>query len=313
MKKYLSLFLVTIMLLALLISCTIPQETDTNFSDNASTNDTNSDTASDNNTNLPDNPTEPPNDNQPDDPPKPPEKTHTATWQFDYTYWYVSETTTGEPLATLLVNDGFLGIGFDEIVIPKDITAGDTITIEYTGDIEIAESFPAHIYLQDGEVISYSFSYAEVISKSIEIIAEAILDYDAPNNYVILDRSGKYTTLDEYKGDTVYFVKDQSIQTTENSPLYVACMLAYNPRDLEDGIPQYGNISESEAKKIAHDHYYNTYFVNYGEIFEYETSIPESIEGYWEVHIKEYIKIERAYCYRIDKITGEIVSVEIVE
>ena len=27
----------------------------------------------------------------------------------------------------------------------------------------------------------------------------------------------------------------------------------------------------------------------------------------------EYIKIERAYCYRIDKITGEIVSVSIVE
>lgn len=252
MKKYLSLFLVTIMLLALLISCTIPQETDTNFSDSASTNDTNSDTASDNNTNLPDNPTEPPNDNQPDDPPKPPEKTHTVTWQFDYTYWYVSETTTGEPLATLLVNDGFLGSGFDEIVIPKDITAGDTITIEYTGDIEIAESFPAHIYLQDGEVISFSFSYANVIPVSIEnLTGEMLLDYDAPNNYVILDRSGRYTTLDKYEGDTVYLV-EEPFKKTDDSALYVACMLAYNPRDLEDSVPQ-KTLSELRNEKVTID------------------------------------------------------------
>lgn len=175
----------------------------------------------------------------------PPEKINTVTWQFNYTYWHEIETTTGEPSATLLVNDGFLGRGFNEIVIPEDITAGDTITIEYTGYIEIAESFPARIYLQDGEVISYSFSYAEVISYSIERISEMILDYDAPNNYVILDRSGKYTTLDEYKGEIVYFVKDQSIQTTENSPLYVACMLAYNPRDLEAGVPTTDNSTEN--------------------------------------------------------------------
>ena len=211
MKKYLSLFLVVIMLLALLISCTAPQDTDTSSSDSASTNDTNSDNAGDNNTNLPDDPTEQPNDNQPDDPTKPTEKTNTVTWQFDYTYWHESETTTGEPLATLLVNDGFLGSGFDEIVIPKDITAGDTITIEYTGDIEIAESFPAHIYLQDGEVISYSFSYAEVTHlKGSDFSIEKIKDcYDYKNAYVILDRSGRFVKLDEYTGTEIYLVTDQ--------------------------------------------------------------------------------------------------------
>ena len=38
----------------------------------------------------------------------PPEKINTVTWQFNYTYWHETETTTGEPSATLLVNYGFL-------------------------------------------------------------------------------------------------------------------------------------------------------------------------------------------------------------
>ena len=178
----------------------------------------------------------------------PTKETNIVTWQFNYTYWHETETATGEPSATLLVNDGFLGSGFNEIVIPEDLTAGDTITIEYTGYIEIAESFPARIYLQDGEVISYYFSYSNVVPMYTEYVTEELLlEYDAPNNYVILDRSGKYTTLDKYESETVYLVEDQRTikQRTEDQPFYVACMLAYNPRDLEDGVPNSDNSTEN--------------------------------------------------------------------
>ena len=169
----------------------------------------------------------------------PTEKTNTVTWKFTYDYGFHHED-----IVTLLVDYGYLRGDFERIVIQNDIVAGDTITINYKGSYIVEEKYPSNIDL-NGEVISYSFSYAEVISVSIERIAEMILDYDAPNNYIILDRSGKYTTLDKYKGDTVYFVKDQSIQTTENSPLYVACMLAYNPRDLEAGVPNSDNSTEN--------------------------------------------------------------------
>ncbi len=211
----------------------------------------------------------------------PTEKTNTVTWKFTYDYGFHHED-----IVTLLVDYGYLRGDFERIVIPNDIVAGDTITINYKGSYIVEEKYPSNIDL-NGEVISYSFSYAEVISVSIERIAEMILDYDAPNNYVILDRSGKYTTLDKYKGDTVYFVKDQSIQTTENSPLYVACMLAYNPRDLEDGVPPTDNSTENMVfTKNENGNLVNSKGVEYeflaGEIFlKYlgELEFVGSVEG----------------------------------
>ncbi len=307
MKKYLSLFLVTIMLLALLISCTIPQETDTNFSDSASTNDTNSDNTSGGNTNLPDEPT-PPNNNQPDEPTEPTEKTHTATYQFTYDYGFHREN-----LVTLLVDGGKLRGDFESIVIPKDIVAGDIITIEYTGNVTIEETYPSHIGL-NGEVISYSFSYANVIPVSIEnLTGEMLLDYYAPNNYVILDRSGRYTTLDKYEGDTVYLV-EEPFKKTDDLALYVACMLAYNPRDLENGISSNEEITVEQAIKIAEDDFYYNYAED-GDGFEYIMKMGNHNAEQWIILFnKEYFSgthIPTGYRYAIDKRTGEIVNVEI--
>ena len=238
----------------------------------------------------------------------PPEKINTVTWQFNYDYGFHKEG-----VVTLLVDYGKLRDDFERIIIPNDIVAGDTITISYTGSYIVEETYPSHIGL-NGDVISYSFSYASVIPmRTKNLTGEMLLDYDAPNNYVILDRSGRYTTLDKYEGEKVYLVEDRRTvgARTEDTPFYVACMLAYNPRDLDDGVPKHENISESEAIKIANNHYYYTYFVNYEESFEYETSRPESLEGYWEVRISEYFG--RIYYYTIDKITGEIVSMAIDE
>ena len=284
MKKYLLLLLSAIMILTVLISCT-EQETDLANSSNSVAQST----------------------TVPSDPVTGP--VYTVTWQFTYDYGFHSEE------ATLLVNYGYLQGDFNWIRIPNDIVAGDAITINYTGDYIVQETYPSSIIL-NGEVISYSFTYANVIPMATEnLTEEMLLEYDAPNNYVILDRSGKYTTLDKYEGDRVYLVEDQRTvrPRTEDTPFYVSCMLAYNPRDLEDGVPENENISEIEARDIAHDHYYNEYFVKYEEQLEYEILEAKSLDGYWQVHISEYWEGGSGYFYTIDKITGEIVCLEIAE
>ncbi len=280
MKKYLSLFLVAIMLLALLISCTAPQNTDTNSSacshEYSGKNDLICNICGEErlpsqvppseppDDNEPDDQTEPPDDNQPDDPTEPTEKTHTATYQFNYSYYHVFETATNEPLAYLLFEHSRLGIGFDNIVIPDDITAGDTITIEYTGETEHLESYPGTINLRNGEVKSYSFGYAEVthLEGSDFSIEKIKACYDYKNAYVILDRSGRFVKLDEYTGTEIYLVTDQKelygdtlggIQDLSAPLKYpIACMLAYNPRDLEDGAPQ-KTLSELRNEKVSID------------------------------------------------------------
>ncbi len=306
MKKYLSLFLVIVMLLALLSSCATLKNDDANQSD------TNVDNSTMGSSQIP---VDPPADSSTTDNTQTPdtpstEKVNTVTWQFDYAYWDSNETLTGESNTQLLVDGGILGGGFDGIVIPKDITAGDTITISYTGSYTVLETYPSSISLS-GEVISYSFSYTNIVPIFTEnLTEEMLLEYNAPNNYVILDRGGRFTTIDKYEEEKVYLVEDQRTirQRTQDTPFYVACMLAYNPRDLKDGVPNYENISESEAREIAHSHYYNTYFLTYEENFEYEMSPPENLEGYWEIRITEYRDNGYIYYYTIDKITGEIVS-----
>ncbi|MBQ4510840.1 MAG: hypothetical protein II984_08960 [Clostridia bacterium] len=249
MKKFLSLFLAAIMLFALLISCSAPQDTDTNSSDSANMNDTSSDNASGGNTSSPEDQTEPPDDNQPEDPDKPAEKTHTVTYQFNYSYDHIFVSETNEPLTYLLIEHSDLGRGFDNIVIPDDIAAGDTITIEYTGETEHLESYPGVINLLNGEVKSYSFGYAEVTHlEGSDFSIEKIKDcYEYKDAYVILDRSGRFVKLDEYTETEIYLVTDQKELYEDDlggiqdlpAPLKhpVACMLAYNPRDSKDGAP----------------------------------------------------------------------------
>ena len=267
---------------------------------------------------------EPPKEGEPQDPKDPTEKVHTVTWQLNYDYgdWIITPDPSYVPSANLLVDYGNLGRGFDGVVIPDDIVAGDTITIEYTGEITILESYPARIQL-DGEVKSYSFGYAEVTHyEGSEFSIERIKDcYDYKDAYVILDRSGKYVKLDEYTGNEIYLVTDQKklygddlggIQDLKAPLKYpIACMLAYNPRGLEDSVPDYEYISENVAVKIACNHYYNTYFLTCEEDFEYEISRSENLKGVWEIRITEYGEKGYTYCYNIDEITDEIISLAI--
>ena len=164
----------------------------------------------------------------------------TATLKFNYSYLSVEEATSGEPFAELLLNNGILHSAFG-IEIPDERTAGDTVTITYTGKITILESFPATICLEYGEVKSYSFSYAQVIPIAKEdLINDMHTEYNLLNDYVILDRAGKYTTLESYTGEVLYLVENNlNVIQPKSQPeelvdprLQVACMLAYNPRVL---------------------------------------------------------------------------------
>lgn len=159
-----------------------------------------------------------------------------AKLKLTYAYDHSTLAETGEKIASLLVEYGYLMDGFGSVQIPKDATAGDMILIMHTGEIVVQESYPSILNLKNGTLKSYSIEYANVIHLSgDEINAQQIKDdYDFENPYVIIDKMGRFVTLDEYDGNDLYLVEDQErigVQGGgDDSPLPISCMLAYNPR-----------------------------------------------------------------------------------
>ena len=191
----------------------------------------------------------------------------------EYIYYIKDKYLESEPDIDIISVRQVVGAG--NIEVPDDITAGDTISIVHTGSITTLETYPGQSYLRNGEVISYSFNYAEVIhlegeNYSVEAV-KSNYSHRYYRPYVILDRSGRYISLDNYTGDELYLVVDEvrgknSDMIEEDIPegmIPVACMLAYNPRDLEDGIP--GEmyvpplISEEAAVALASEYFYNKF------------------------------------------------------
>ena len=264
MKKLLSLTLTFLIILSLFSSCVIhiPTNNKTDSGTNTSTNsntqsnkDTNTEgnTGSNNTTN-----TNTTTDNSPDK-----VEGNVSKLQFNYDYGFHIENKL-----TLLVDSSHLGRGFESIEIPDDIVAGDIINIVHTGSIVTLESYPGRSYLENGEVISYSFSYAHVIhymkeAFNIETIKSS---YDYDDAYVILDKSGRYVALDDYTGDEIYLVIDQKrlpdygwngdfsdLDVEQPDKIIpIASMFAYNPRDLEDGNPV-KTVAELRNEKVTID------------------------------------------------------------
>ncbi len=336
MKKYLFPFLVSIMLLALLTSCTALQSYGSDSSNVSSPSDT--DTSSDN-TKLPDASPEAPKDDivqtpvdsQPDTPEPAPDKNevYTSTLMYTYVFNHIYDND-GVPYAILLTDYNYLSSSFGNIVAPKDITAGDTISIVHTGSIVTQETYPGKSFLKDGEVISYSFNYAEVIHLAgNDFSVENVKNNYSCKYYVILDRSGRYIPLDNYTGNELYLVVDEMRgknngkieEPVPDGKRAVACMLAYNPRDLEDGVPP--GVSAEQAIKIAEEHFYNS---DYKKIdapnYVYTASLMEGPrDGCWYVFVgPEYVGspggdiidlLVDYYTYMISKADGEIISVEV--
>ncbi len=168
-------------------------------------------------------------------PPSSQGSTKTADLQFTYAYDHTTLAATGEKLATLLVAGSYLMNGFSSVNIPEDAVAGDIITIKYTGEIVTQESYPAMTNLKNGTLKSYSIKYAEVIHLTgDEINAENIKsEYDFEKSYVIIDKVGRFVSLESYSGKELYLVVDQQKminQDSDDMPVPIACMLAYDPR-----------------------------------------------------------------------------------
>lgn len=203
-------------------------------------------------------------------------ETHTVTLPFNYSY-----DVPVSNVATLLCGSSYFGRGFESIIIPDDIVAGDLIKITYKGEMYTQESYPG-THVLNGEIVSYSFTYANVFPVSKENLTEAMLEeYSLQNNYVILDRTGKYTTLEEYTGDKVYLVEDlqryaSARRSVEELPFYVSCMLAFNPRDLEDGTPV-KTVSDLRNEKVSFDLDYH----EIGEMLEKEEINVDSTKHYF--------------------------------
>jgi histidinol-phosphate/aromatic aminotransferase/cobyric acid decarboxylase-like protein len=78
--------------------------------------------------------------------------------------------------------------------------------IKHTGELVTNTSYPGVTNLKNGTVKSFSMSYAEVICLSgDEINAEQIKsEYSLSTENVIIDKVGRFVTLDDYDGEELY-------------------------------------------------------------------------------------------------------------
>lgn len=157
----------------------------------------------------------------------------TTSLQLNYAYDHSSLADTGERIASLLVNGSYLMDGLSSVTVPKDAVAGDILVIKHTGELVTNTSYPGMTSLKNGTVKSFSVTYAEVIClNGDEINAEQIKsEYSLSTENVIIDKVGRFVTLDDYDGEELYLVVDQQkLCNCEDEPKPIACMLAYNPR-----------------------------------------------------------------------------------
>lgn len=156
------------------------------------------------------------------------------------------QTAEGEQLATLLFNDSYYSFS-SELRIDKPIVAGDQLSIVFNGDYEYVcrETYPAQCDVR-GEIKSHSLIETKIIGvhvddASIRSAKDSINgSYILDNEYVILDEKGKYTTLDNYKGNDLYLSENIKKMTElctcpkgaqcEPCPIYIAGLYAFNPR-----------------------------------------------------------------------------------
>lgn len=159
-----------------------------------------------------------------------------AAFVFDYL-----ENEENEKLASLLFNGGYYSFP-NEIKIDKTLVAGDQLSITFNGDYSVTcqEIYPSKCVVE-GEVKSYTLIETRIRSMHIDhvtikdIADEFKKSYKLDNEYVILDREGRYTTLDSYEGHDLWLSENKRKMTDfnaclEGSPIYIAGLYAYDPR-----------------------------------------------------------------------------------
>lgn len=159
-----------------------------------------------------------------------------AAFVFDYL-----ENEENEKLASLIFNGGYYSFP-NEIKIDKTLVAGDQLSITFNGDYSVTcqEIYPSKCVVE-GEVKSYTLIETRIRSMHIDhvtikdIADEFQKSYKLDNEYVILDREGRYTTLDSYEGHDLWLSENKRKMIDfnaclEGSPIYIAGLYAYDPR-----------------------------------------------------------------------------------
>ena len=166
------------------------------------------------------------------------------TLVLDYGFAYIKQNQKGEKLAELLLNYSYYNFS-SEIKLDKSPVAGDQLSITFEGEYGITgiSTGPGKCTVT-GTVKSYQLLETQVICMLVDeaSVATAIRHsgYVLDNEYVILDEEGRYTTLDEYPGSSVYLSYNQrkmkELCTCPEGaqcgpcPIYISQLYAYNPR-----------------------------------------------------------------------------------
>ena len=169
-------------------------------------------------------------------------KEHTLVLNYGFVFNHI-KNQEGEDLAKLLLNDGYYTFS-SEITIDRPVVAGDQLSITFDGEYEAIcrETYPAQCTIT-GTIKSYHLIKTQVLGLLVDgaSMATAIRNsgYVLDNEYVILDKEGRYTSLDEYEGSEVFLSYNQRKMEEECTcpegamcepcPVYISQLYAYNP------------------------------------------------------------------------------------
>ena len=70
----------------------------------------------------------------------------------EYDYGFYEQTLGGKGVATLLLDGSLPFFDFNEYNLAMPILAGEELTVYYTGEMVIAESYPSKVYINNGKV-----------------------------------------------------------------------------------------------------------------------------------------------------------------
>ena len=168
---------------------------------------------------------------------------HTLVLDYGFVFNHIL-SQKGEPLAKLLLNDSYYSFP-SEIKIEEPVVAGDQLSITFDGEYDgvCLETYPAQCTIT-GTIKSYHLIETQVIGLLVDGASMAVAirnsGYVLDNEYVILDKEGRYTSLDEYDDSNIYLsVNKKKTEQYCTCPegaqcgpcqIYISQLYAYNPR-----------------------------------------------------------------------------------
>ena len=169
-------------------------------------------------------------------------KEHTLVLDYGFVFNHI-QNQDGEQLAKMLLDDSYYSFP-SEIKIDEPIVAGDQLSITFDGEYDgiCLETYPAQCTIT-GTIKSYHLIKTQVIGLLVDGASMAVAirnsGYVLDNEYVILDKEGRYTSLDEYEGSEVFLSYNQRKMEEECTcpkgamcgpcPVYISQLYAYNP------------------------------------------------------------------------------------